>query len=278
MKARAGITLVEVLVAIFIMSIGLLALLTLFPLGALSMAAALKDQRNSEASKQADALANSWSVRTDPTVTPFFNGPGNTLASGYDGASFPVFVDPWGISLGAGATLGPVARTNTSYANTLTTTMLNFGLQDEMTFLNNGIPDTSGGLQRSPNTTWAYWLRRPNNMIPNVVELSIVVYSNRNLQTGSGEIATNNILFNAGTPSAVAVPVGTDVRRNMWILDVTPSGAFNVPAGNWYRVVGADDTGVGVQLELQPVPVVAMQNIIVMEDVAEVFPRGTGWK
>jgi prepilin-type N-terminal cleavage/methylation domain-containing protein len=43
-----GITLTEVLVAIFIMGIGLLALLSLFPLGALTMAQAIKDDRESQ--------------------------------------------------------------------------------------------------------------------------------------------------------------------------------------------------------------------------------------
>ena len=43
MRRRPAITLIEVLVAIFIMAIGLLALLTLFPLGALRMATALQD-------------------------------------------------------------------------------------------------------------------------------------------------------------------------------------------------------------------------------------------
>ena len=45
LNERAGVTLIEVLVAIFIMGIGLLALLTLFPLGALRMAKAIQDDR-----------------------------------------------------------------------------------------------------------------------------------------------------------------------------------------------------------------------------------------
>jgi hypothetical protein len=43
--STSGITLVEVLAAIFVMGIGLLALLTLFPLAALTMAQAVKDDR-----------------------------------------------------------------------------------------------------------------------------------------------------------------------------------------------------------------------------------------
>ena len=42
---RRGVTLLEVLTAIFIMGVGLLAILTLFPLGALSMARAVRDDR-----------------------------------------------------------------------------------------------------------------------------------------------------------------------------------------------------------------------------------------
>src|SRR5437763_13279942 len=48
MNRRSGTTLTEVLMAIFIMGIGLMALLTLFPMGALQMAQALKDQRAAE--------------------------------------------------------------------------------------------------------------------------------------------------------------------------------------------------------------------------------------
>jgi hypothetical protein len=43
--SSSGISLAEVLVAIFVMGIGLLALLALFPLGALTMAEAIKDDR-----------------------------------------------------------------------------------------------------------------------------------------------------------------------------------------------------------------------------------------
>jgi prepilin-type N-terminal cleavage/methylation domain-containing protein len=46
-RSERGVTLVEVLVAIMLAGIGLLALLTLFPLGALSMAQAIKDDRDS---------------------------------------------------------------------------------------------------------------------------------------------------------------------------------------------------------------------------------------
>ena len=52
---EGGAALVEVLIAIFIMGIGLLALLTLFPLGAIEMAQAIQDDRT--AAVAADAIA-----------------------------------------------------------------------------------------------------------------------------------------------------------------------------------------------------------------------------
>ena len=55
--SQAGATLVEVLAAIFIMGLGLLALLTLFPLGALHMAQEIKDDRTGAVAADAAALS-----------------------------------------------------------------------------------------------------------------------------------------------------------------------------------------------------------------------------
>ena len=79
MKRRSAATLVEVLVAIFVTAIGLLALLALFPLGALTMAQAIKDDRTAHAAGNAAAVGESlpqWGasgfatvgVRSDPLI------------------------------------------------------------------------------------------------------------------------------------------------------------------------------------------------------------------
>ena len=54
---QTGTTLLEVLVAIFITGVGLLALLTLFPLGALEMARAIDDDRTTAFAADAVALS-----------------------------------------------------------------------------------------------------------------------------------------------------------------------------------------------------------------------------
>src|SRR6516165_8951703 len=68
MKPRNGITLMEVLVSIFIAAIGLLALLALFPLGALSMSQAIKDSRTAQAAANAAAIAEFQQIRSNSNI------------------------------------------------------------------------------------------------------------------------------------------------------------------------------------------------------------------
>ncbi|CAN5233612.1 hypothetical protein BH10PLA2_BH10PLA2_33010 [soil metagenome] len=111
---RSGVTLIEVLVAIFVASIGLLALLALFPVGALSMKQALKDSRCAQSAANAMALFKSMRVGLDTSLStstvltdPFADGIPNTPAglslglgsrSGLSAnvSSYPVYVDPLG--------------------------------------------------------------------------------------------------------------------------------------------------------------------------------------
>jgi hypothetical protein len=312
MKTRAGLTLIETLIAIFIMSIGMLCLLTLFPVGAFSMANALRDQRIQEAGQQAKTTADMRDVRND-TLAAYQNGFSSAslqrpaLPNGWTGPSYPVFADPWGVTIGSPAFVGTwnnatgagrVTRTNLSFANSRATAALYCGLQDELTFNDDGTPDVSNGLQREPKITWAYWARRPNNSIPNVVDLSIVVFHDRNLLLAATDTQYTNFSFNANTPTAVSINANLkpEARRGQWLVDMTannPRGNANQVAaamkngpvqGNWYRiteVVEAIDRTTGtdiVVLELSPQPQVAIQSFVVMDGVAEVIPLGTGWK
>ncbi len=111
MRRRPGITLIEVLVAIFIMSVGLLALLTLFPLGALRMAQALQNDRAATAASAGANVCDAFNIRTDPQYDPaaptlsLFVTP--APPSGYPptaqtGPGFPLYVDPYGFTNGSG--------------------------------------------------------------------------------------------------------------------------------------------------------------------------------
>ena len=57
---RPGLTLTESLVALFVMALGLLSLLTLFPLGALQIGQALKDDRCGQTALQADGYLRAY--------------------------------------------------------------------------------------------------------------------------------------------------------------------------------------------------------------------------
>lgn len=56
-KPRRGLSLAEVLIALFVVGIGMLAVLTLFPLGAMSMARAIKDDRTASHNLNMSAMA-----------------------------------------------------------------------------------------------------------------------------------------------------------------------------------------------------------------------------
>jgi len=74
LRHRPGVTLLEVVIAIFIMAIGMLALLTLFPVGAIEMGRALRSNRCASSSVLADSLAVVQDLRHDPIVVNNIGG------------------------------------------------------------------------------------------------------------------------------------------------------------------------------------------------------------
>jgi hypothetical protein len=118
MPRRQGATLIEVLVAIFVMGLGMIALLTLFPIGALRMAQAIQDDKCATAVANANAIATMNDVRNDryvrspvwyflpnPLLDVFTDTPPTSVVPAAkarkpadpNGPSYPVYVDPVGI-------------------------------------------------------------------------------------------------------------------------------------------------------------------------------------
>src|SRR5437879_11848960 len=103
MAGRKGVTLIEVLVSIFVTAVGLLALLALFPVGAFSMATAIKNGRCVQAKINATGFAKIANIGQDSAVTNLFANPDpalpdlSTMASNpllkYNRPSHPVYVD-----------------------------------------------------------------------------------------------------------------------------------------------------------------------------------------
>jgi len=119
MSKRKGMSMAEVLVALFLLALGTIAILTMFPLGMYHMGQALKDDRTAQAAQQADtSMRMYWRmnvVENTGTPEPFSRAMSNPDDTGFAaasivpalhqrgtpfvvaGPSYPVCVDPMGM-------------------------------------------------------------------------------------------------------------------------------------------------------------------------------------
>ena len=266
MTRRSGVTLIEVLVAIFVMAIGLIALLTLFPLGVLRMYQALRDERCSECAYNADKIGIMFNVRNDTTVitdtatggkiADFFanaGDPGTLPNADPYGESYPVFVDPIGYFASpagngkewVGGVPGflrrrPVAFTATKDVNRW------FTLWDDISFESTnldplvppGTAQRSGtSVLRNTRYSWAYLLQRPQTSDRSVVDCSIVVFDQRSLSlTGTLQLEEyvyqDKAYFNP-TNGTITIDYTANVppplRVGDWIFDSTVYQSTRTP-------------------------------------------------
>ena len=217
MTRRPGISLMEAMIAIGVMAIGLLSLLTLFPLGAVQIGQALKDDRCSEAALQADAYMRSYwehavaggrQVQPPGTLPPendqklrdpdgtgpltdYFidpSGSGGTYTAVPTGErSYPVFVDPIGhytystpYQTHVGGQGSGIPRVN--LAGILpdgNTAVRVCSLTDDLTYGPDGAATLSGGqLVRQGRYTWAAMLQKPL-VDADTCELKVLVFDRR---------------------------------------------------------------------------------------------------
>ena len=145
------------------------------------------------------------------------------------------------------------------------------------------------GVARESRFTWAYMVKRLNMQNPSVVDASVVCYVNRNLQQAGGEAVYTAV--GSTSPRTLIISYTGDkpnLRRGGWLLDATAHDPVSDQAnalkygpvhGNFYRMVDFTDVNVNqVEIELQTVPFGTVTNVVIMNNVAEVFPIGTGWK
>ncbi len=267
MICRPAVTLMEVLITMFIMAIGMLALLALFPVGAVSMAQALKDDRCASSANMAEQVAIAMNVRHDPNVEA-------ALANG------PVYVDPYFAAvfpqLGTAAPF--ITRTGVSYATNQQLMDRWFTLPNDINFHSSGIPEMSAGIvERGREYSWAYLLQRPQANNDQLVNLTVVVYRKRptavpekeqtysaaGVQNGSGLVLT----WNPATQSPT-------LKRGIWLLDTTPTNS-----NAFYRVTNVSDSISGqAALDVQPNLANNVSQVVLLNDAAEVFQKGTSWR
>jgi len=294
------VTLLEVLVSIFIMGIGLLALLTLFPLGATTMAQAMKDARTGETGQNAKSVCYSQNVPHDPNVLPLFYTGGGAVGGATDlrtlnwnGPSYPVYVDPIGVwyITGLSPTLAPnLPRTFSSLANTNASAMRWYSLPDDYQFSATG--SASLPVERESRYTYAYLMRLPNINTPAIVEINAVIYAGRNLQVPGGETTyvANTPTTGRTTVLQYIAGVKPNIKRGNWILDATPywgtpyAAKYGPVGGTFYQVVDMTDVNYGgtpgleIELLTSLPSLPPMTNVMVLDGVTQVYPIGTGWK
>ncbi len=158
-----------------------------------------------------------------------------------------------------------------------------FSLPDDMTFFDNGAPDTSNGaIQRGGRYTWAYLLHRSQPASSTApVDLTVVVYAGRATSVPGGE----NTFAAAGNAGDTAVSVSwgagqpPGIKRGSWILDTSSekdaNGNLVGVNGLFYRVVSVSQPSSNLMnLEVQTPLIKAVNSVTVLDNVVEVFSRG----
>ena len=305
MQPRRGLSITEVLIGIFLMAIGMISLLALFPIGILRMADSIRSNRVAAAAGNAQSLLELHRLRdtvNNPWIEvaiqniPGLYVPGPTPGSGAylfeedPTATMPVYIDPIGAHLwfnpatqsadpvaaghpvGATVNLGiPRAFTSRCPPGTHRSLLYRWHtLEDEMTFLASGVPTANplaDPVERQRRISWAYLWRRPVWQDRAVADVSVVVYSGRQIAGlprpgGSAQVEIrsggpagafagtpwNGRCFIAGSRLA-AVAWGSPgnaqaLRPGYWVLDATVlripqanGGARWLTNGFFYRVV-----------------------------------------
>lgn len=312
MNRRAGVTLIEVLIAIFVVALGLLALLTLFPLGALSMAQAIKDDRVALTAANATATLKAMNVTADTNVIAALTQNQKNLLPNRPG--YATFFDPIGhhhysgvaqTQVGAWLPLGVPASgvwrctstwIQTNFIGTNRNAVLGawFTSPDDLTFTSDSAQSAQlgvaandfgqaaavagGSVQRAGAYSWGAMLRRPY-AYESPTEVSIVVFRGRSTElTAALGPASERPFLLASIPAA-----GSNV------VTINFSGAApDIRVGSWildttnsqghgdfYRVTGVTVNGTTADLELQtPIKVAGCSQVAFMDNVAEVVYKG----
>jgi type II secretory pathway pseudopilin PulG len=280
MRTRSGITLVEVLVAIFIMGVGLLAILVLFPLGALNMARAIRDDRAMQCAAQAEVIANLWDLRHDPAVNLALVNPTNQG----DQPAVPAYIDPFGApsfpTIGQGGNAFPRVSPTGIPAGSATLGERWFTLPDDLVFNPDGSPAGTPGVsvQRTGSYTWTYIARRPQAGQMNPTDLTVLVFKGRNPYVPDPEpfFVVN---ANAGSNSlSLTVTPGQEpeLRSLGYILDL--SLVNGVPVARTYQVTDIQKANTVWTLRVEPPLRNAVNAVVVLENCIGVFEKSIGWQ
>ena len=299
---RPGLSLTEVLVALFVMALGIISLMTLFPLGAVQMGQALRDDRSGQTASQADGVTRIWwqtqvveGPGTEPAFLALDNPGGGLFPKPLDNnPSYPVFVDPIGWQARPvgnrdwiGSTAGNLPRRSISTLGTnFQLTVRACSMMDDITFDQAGAPDTlsgsAGGVVREGAFNWCAVVQRPNNANRYVADFKVLVFHTKGLygghvpgtnSTGAEVIITGAQLASAnagGTQVALNVPIANlPIRSGSWIMD-----GSNATVANFYRIQSITElTPTATILELDTPLKSNVTQLYIIRGLADVFDR-----
>lgn len=279
-RRRHGLTMAEVLIALFTTALGLMAILTLFPLGAAQMAQAIKDDRCAHAAHLATVEARIlwrelWEKGTamsEPFVkamddpddsSPFKRGYPNR--AGNPGRSYPVIVDPLGYKnlLNVGATENPYwaggywptvqgpplfwlpRRSLKVIEDTSGLTKEKYILRystmlDDLEFNRDGKPVTP--LTYQGKYTWMYMFQRHNNTLTREVNLTVLVMSTRPSDIPSYEAWYSTVFAVGANYNRVQLTCSKTDRPQIKKGGwIMDPGSAEAPGGYFYRVVAVNE-------------------------------------
>ena len=281
MSLRKGLSLVEVLTAIFITGLGIISILTLFPLGAMRMAQAFRDERSALAAYNAEQFFRSyWKKHVVEAASrdPFFLAL-DQPAAGMPPClphepSYPVVVDPMGFLARGLLMLNQnwfgdpptrIPRRNLQVVGNNPTAALSLcSLRDGITADDNGNPTP----EREFRYNFLWVVQRPRNADRFHANLTIVVFDRRAhmyAPLGSEQVF-HNVTFNPGQTSLLlehipgVSPNQLEIRSGDWVMDGTiydpssgiPVGRRGLRHAYFYRVTAMTETPTGTLLEIQP--------------------------
>jgi len=310
MSLRKGLSLAEVLTAIFIAGLGIISILTLFPLGAMRMAQAFRDERSALAAYNAEQFFRSYwkkHVVEAAIPDPFFQAldqpaPGMPPCLPHE-PSYPVVIDPMGFLARAGLpnqnwfgdTPTRIPRRNLQVVGTNPTAALSLcSLRDGI------IADDDGNLtpEREFRYNFLWVVQRPINANRFHASLTVVVFDRRAhmyAPPGSEQVFHSipdikETFLHPGQTSLLlpgVSPNQLEIRSGDWIMDGTiydPSSGVGRPGmrhAHFYRVTAMLETPMGTQLEIHPPlrtpadgnPALYSGTLILLRGVSGVFIR-----
>ena len=297
---RAGLSLMEALVALFIMAIGMISLLTLFPLGAIQMGRALRDDRCAQCAWQGYGVVRTWwqvevvdKAAIETNITAPYYGPldGTVPKDSTTQSSMVVAIDPIGMNSGRSTQpLGNsgIVRKSSTLVPGLKESIRLCSLTDDVFFNELGQPDTvsgsvAGRVVRQGRYNWMALIQRPVNANRTTAALKILVFDSRAVGTfpANGEQLVNVTGAATGQTSLSIAPQGLFAVNGMadsnftlakggWLLDATGGTRMDL-----YRVQSITPNGAMAIIELDtpirgnPAPT----QMIMLRGLAEVFDR-----